>query len=219
MLADVLGSDMTAAADDTSFPVFASLPAEHVFRCGARATLRMMRAADSEAVYAMFVQAASMGRGYGEGDVFSFALFRQFFLLDHYNVVWEMSGTRKMLAFTAIGVTVYARTPTPTACDVINVLDPEYHGRGMGVELQTVCEQLAKDVGFSCVLSDTPVVNHRVCDIISSHGYSVVGYIPNGIRMEGRGIVDLLFSYSTLDHAKSFKATHAAVLAPQTSKL
>ena len=219
MLADVMGSDTLVAADDKSFPVFASLPAEHVFRCGVRATLRMMRADDCEAVYAMFVQAASAGRGYGEGDVFSFELFRQFFLVDHYNVVWEMSGTRKMLAFTAIGVTVYARTPTLTACDVINVLDPEYHGRGMGVELQVVLEQFAKDVGFSCVLSDTPVVNHRVCDIISSHGYSVVGYIPNCISMAGRGVVDLLFSYSSLDHVKSFKATHAAVLAPQTSKL
>ena len=189
-----------------------SLPAEHVFRSGLRATLRMMRPADVAAVYGLVVRAALAGHGggYGEDDVLSVDTFRQTFLVDHYNVVWQLvSGARAMFAFTAVGATVYARAPTAAACDVTIVLEPAYQGRGIGVELQEVNNQLAKDLGYSGVLSDTPVLNHRVGDLISAHGYSVVGHIPNGIRLAGRGVVDLLFSYKTFDDVTSFNATHA----------
>ena len=207
-----------SAVNASRFPDIPSLPVAHTLRDGTRARLRVMRPDESEAVYSLFLEAARAGRGYSVDETLTLDAFTDWFLLDHYNIVWEEADSHRMIAFSSIGDEPCKRSSKAVGCDSTVVLLPEYYNRGIGGELVDVMESFAVQFGYTAISSDTPIVNHRMCDLIAKRGYSIVGVLPNCINIAGHGIVDLLCSYKKLKDAKPFVPRDGAG-APTGSKL
>lgn len=167
-----------------------------------------MKPDECEAVYKMFLDAAATGHGYSVDETLSQQQFQQLFLLDHYNIVWEDAESGHFIAFSSIGDWPCARTNKATICDTNNIVSPDYRNRGIGSEIAEVIESLAMGLGYSGLLSDSPVVSHRPCDIASKAGFCFVGFLPNCINMAGHGIIDLLCYYKSIRQLKPFTPCH-----------
>ena len=193
-----------SAVNASRFPDVPSLPVAHTLRDGTRARLRTMRPDESEAVYALFLQPSRAGRGYSVDETLTLDAFTEWFLLDHYNIVWEEADSGRMIAFTSIGDEPCKRSSKAAGCDPLLVVRPEYYNRGIGGELVDANDSFAVQLGYAVIRSDTPIVNHRMCDMIARRGYSVVGVLPNCINIAGHGIVDVLCTYKNLKKTKPF---------------
>ena len=207
-----------SAVNASRFPDIPSLPVAHTLRDGTRARVRVMRPDESEAVYALFLEAARAGRGYSVDETLTLDDFTEWFLLDHYNIVWEEADSHRMIAFTSIGDEPCKRSSKALGCDPLLVVRPEYSNRGIGGELVDANESFAVQLGYTAIRSDTPIVNHRMCDMIGKRGYSIVGVLPNCINIAGHGIVDVLCTYKNLKDAQPFVPRDGAG-APTVSKL
>ena len=201
------------------FPSVPSLPVWHELREGTRVRLRTMMSEECEAVYELFLNAAKMGSGFSFDETFSLDQFTDWFLLDHYNVVWEAAETGEMIAFSSVGDGSCKRSRKAAICDSTIILRPAFYNRGIGGEMLDVMESLAREIGYSAMSSDTPSVNHRMCDLISKRGYCFVGFLPNCINIADRGIVDLFCSYKSLKDVKPFVPRHVTAVLSFSSKL
>jgi len=214
-LARLLGPE-DAVEDRRRVLTIPSLPVTHKLREGTRVRMRTMQPDENETVYRMFLAASETGQGYSVDDTLSLRQFRSWFLADAYNVVWEVADSGHVIAFSSIGQGPCARTSKSTVCDSNIVLRPEYQGRGIGIEIAEATERLARSLGYTSVLSDTPAGSHRSADVMSRQGYCVVGVLPNCANLAGHGIVDLLCCYRSIAHMKPFvasdDATHASRL-------
>ena len=208
-LASLLGPE--DAVDDRRLVLsIPSLPVTHVLREGTRVRVRTMQPDETEGVYRMFLATSEKGQGYSVDDTLSLRQFRSWFLADAYNIMWEVADSGHVIAFSSIGNGPCARTSKSTVCDTNLVLRPEYQGRGIGNEIAEATERLARSLGYTGLLSDTPASSHRSADVMSRRGFCVVGVLPNCANLAGHGIVDLVCFYRSFAHMKPFVSSDVA---------
>ncbi|BAU10018.1 acetyltransferase [Leptolyngbya sp. NIES-3755] len=80
------------------------------------------------------------------------------------------------------------------------MVDPSYHGRGIGKAMGLHCLQEAKRLGFLAIQFNFVVsTNHAAIALWEKLGFSIVGTLPKAFHHQSLGYVDAYVMYRCLD--------------------
>ncbi len=150
-------------------------------------------------IYTWFWQSAKAGQGYSLSEMGDFTYFTDKLLHNSVVVVFEEANTGEIVyAFIMRNAGKFQRHHQRITNTGFLVINPDCNkGLNQRAFLDAMYDSMlaiSKQLGYRYVVSSTTIDNHRVLQSFEDQHdrVTILGTIPDGVYMEGRGYTDLV---------------------------